>query len=283
VPTFLVSAERNVGYANQWIRPPVVVYGLDPLTSNDGVDASYRIRSGAIVQTLVAAYGARNQNVPHAGQIKATRSWIASDTLEAGSLTLHLAFQKATLAVPYLGGLFDAFRDFGSQGNALADEYDPQSRRATIFSCGGLYDPGRWFVTAEWGRTDLKSVLGRNDGWFASGGYRLAKFTPYLTYGIAQTNGLSDPGLDTAGLPPAPAAEAMALNAALNSLLSTKRVQSTASAGVRWDFMKNADFKLQIDYTRIGAGSTGALLNLQPGFVLGARYTLIGAAVDFVF
>jgi hypothetical protein len=284
VPTFLVSAERNVGYANQWIRPPVVVYGLNPLTSNDGVDASYRVRAWGMVQTLTAAYGSRNQNNPYPfGQTKATSSWIVSDTMEDGSLTLHIAYQKATLAEPYLGVLFNAFRDFGTQGIALADEYDPQSRRATIVSCGGLYDPGKWFVTAEWGQTDLNSVLGKNNGWVASGGYRLAKFTPYLTYGIARTNGLSDPGLDTSGLPPAAAAEATALNAALNGLLSSKRAQSTASAGVRWDFMHNADFKLQVDYTRIGAGSTGALLNTQPGFSLGARYTLIGAAVDFVF
>jgi hypothetical protein len=283
VPTFLVSEARNVGYTYQWLRPPVEVYGLDPNTSNDGLDASYRLQTGKVLQTLELVFGSRNQEVAHAGQVKAEHGWIVSDTLEYGALTLHVAFQKTTLAVPYLAGLFDAFRAFGTQGNALADEYDPQRKRATILSLGALYDPGRWFVTAEGGRSNLDSVFGRNSGWFASGGYRFTKFTPYLTYGVASTNGLSDAGLGTAGLPPAVAAEAMALNDTLDTLLSTKRVQNTVSAGIRWDFMKNADFKLQVDHTRIDAGSTGALLNIQPGFTLGARYTLIGAAVDFVF
>jgi len=65
--------------------------------------------------------------------------------------------------------------------------------------------------------------------------------------------------------------------------LSTKRVRSTISAGTRWDFMKNADFKLQFDHTRIGAGSTGALINTQPGYRVGGVFNLITATVDFVF
>jgi len=60
--------------------------------------------------------------------------------------------------------------------------------------------------------------------------------------------------------------EATALNGALNSILSTKRVQSTVSAGLRWDFLKNADLKMQVDHTRIGAGSSDELINLQPGY-----------------
>jgi hypothetical protein len=79
------------------------------------------------------------------------------------------------------------------------------------------------------------------------------------------------------------AGPAMGLNAALNAILSTKRVRSTISAGVRWDFVKNADLKLQLDHTRIGAGSTGELSNTQPDFQLGSRFNLLSITVDFVF
>jgi hypothetical protein len=65
--------------------------------------------------------------------------------------------------------------------------------------------------------------------------------------------------------------------------LGTKRVQSTISAGARWDFTRNADLKLQFDHTRIGAGSTGELINLQPGFALGPRVNLLSVTFDFVF
>jgi hypothetical protein len=53
--------------------------------------------------------------------------------------------------------------------------------------------------------------------------------------------------------------------------------------GARWDLMRNAAFKLQYDRTRIGAGSNGALTNLQPGFQTGGKLDVFSATVDFIF
>jgi hypothetical protein len=53
--------------------------------------------------------------------------------------------------------------------------------------------------------------------------------------------------------------------------------------GARWDFMKNVDFKVQVDHMRLGAGSPGTLGNLQPSFQTGGTVNLISATVDFVF
>ena len=53
LPTFLVGEYRNVSYAVPWVRPPVQLYGhMVPITSNDGVDASYRMRLGDATNTL---------------------------------------------------------------------------------------------------------------------------------------------------------------------------------------------------------------------------------------
>jgi len=65
--------------------------------------------------------------------------------------------------------------------------------------------------------------------------------------------------------------------------LSAKPVQNTISIGVRWDFMKNTDLKLQFDHTSIGDGSIGMLSNTQPGFQLGGKVNMLSATVDFVF
>ena len=75
----------------------------------------------------------------------------------------------------------------------------------------------------------------------------------------------------------------MGLNAALNAILGSIPVQSTTSAGVRWDFMKNVDLKLQVDHTRLGEGSPGLLINLQPGFERGGTVDLFSAAIDFIW
>ena len=75
----------------------------------------------------------------------------------------------------------------------------------------------------------------------------------------------------------------MGLNAALNAILGSIPAQSTTSAGVRWDFMKNVDLKLQCDHTRLDKGSPGLLINLQPGFKPGGTVDLFSAAIDFIW
>src|SRR5256885_12891838 len=46
---------------------------------------------------------------------------------------------------------------------------------------GASYDPGKWFAMAEWARFDTHSILGARTAWYASGGYRFGKITPYAT------------------------------------------------------------------------------------------------------
>jgi len=284
LPSFLVSDSRNVGYTNAWIRPPVELYSLVPVDSSDGVDVSYRLHSGRVIQTLVGTYGETNSTLPAGGTGNSRRQWIVSDTVEYGSLTVHAAYQEAHLTLSNLHALFGHFRQFGAQGNALADTYDPYNRRLTFFGMGAMYDPGAWFVMGEWGTTDFHSVLGKSTAWYASTGYRLGKVTPYLTYGeLHADSNRSDPGLTVSTLPPFLAGPARGLNGALNSILGSISDQRTMSIGARWDFVKNVDLKLQYDHTRHGAGSPGTLINLQPDFQPGGTVDLFSVAIDFVW
>jgi hypothetical protein len=89
--------------------------------------------------------------------------------------------------------------------------------------------------------------------------------------------------LSVSSLPPFLAGPATELNASLNSALGSIAVGKTISAGVRWDFIKDVDFKLQIDHSRNGAGSPGTLSDLQPGFQPGGTVNLFSGTVDFVF
>jgi hypothetical protein len=116
-----------------------------------------------------------------------------------------------------------------------------------------------------------------------TGGYRMDKVTPFASYAQANAGNLSAPGLTVSGLPAQLAASAERLNATLNGMLGSKVVQDTFSVGGRWDFMRNATFTLQYDRTRVGAGSTGALRNIQPGFEPGGNVNVFSATIDFVF
>lgn len=283
LPAFLISDVGKVGFAIPWVRPPREVYALIPATNNDGVDASYRAQFNNFTNTLTFNYGQTDAKTPGGDVAKGREAWGFSDTIEHGPFTARITYQTIRLTVEGLHSLFNVFRQFGPEGNSLADKYDEFD---TFFESTGLgvsYDPGDWFVMGEWGHADTHGVFGASTGWYVSGGYRFGEFTPYATYGQVKSDNLSDPGLTISALPPFLAGPATGLNGVLNSILSGKPVQNTVSVGGRWDLMKNMDLKLQLDHTDIGAGSSGTLINTQPGFQLGGQFTVFSVAVDFVF
>ena len=103
---------------------------------------------------------------------------------------------------------------------------------------------------------------------YISGGYRIDKFTPYLAYSQ------NSPGsFYASSTPPTTAAIELA-----------NRSQNTISLGMRWDFMRNYDLKIQYDQVRLSNNSNGYLVNVQPGVNLyGSKFHVISAVVDFVF
>jgi len=284
LPTFLLSDTRKVAYTYPWVRPPLEVYRLAPVTASDGVDASYQVRIGDTTNILQAHYGKSENRLPAGNSlIKAEQSWGLAYTGDYHAATVHIGYESTHLTLDATKPIFDAFRQFGPEGIAIADKYGVDDKPLSVITIGARYDPGKWFLMGEVGHLVTHSFFGKATGWYLSGGYRFGKFTPYITYGEAKADNLSDPGLNLSTLPPPLMGPAAGLNAVLNSLLSTKPVQNTLSIGGRWDFMRNAALKLQYDHTRIGAGSSGVLSKLQPGFQSGGKVNVISANIDFVF
>jgi hypothetical protein len=284
LPTFLISDSRKVGYANPWVRPPVEVYSLSPIFDSDGAYVSYKVHLGEVVNTVVGTYGQTSFGYPQGGQFTVKRLRVIADTLEYGSATLHIAYQASSYTYRTVDPLFDGLRQFGPQGVALADKYSLDDKLGQVITAGALYDPGKWFVTGEWGQRNLHSAGGEAIAWYVSGGYRLNKFTPYLTYSRSKPDSnTSDPGLILSGLPPNLAGAAAGLNAGLNSILGSLAAQKTISIGSRWDVMKNVDLKVQYDHINLGAGSAGTLINVQPDFQRGSTVNVASIAIDFVW
>lgn len=282
--SFLVSDFRKVGYANPWVRPPAEVYGLVPVGNSDGIDASYRVHVGGFNHTLLGSYGQTKAKLAGGGSSTGKNQWVISDTVEYGSVTLRVAFQQVHLTNEDLGALFDAFRQFGAEGIALADRYDPNGKRVTFVGMGAMYDPGQWFVMAEWGNVNFRSAIGERTAYYVSGGYRIGALTPYVTLARAMASSrTSDPGLTVEGLPPEQAGTAVALNAVLNRFLGLIPVQQGISTGARWDFTPGVALKVQYDHNRMGARSAGTLGNLQPGFTPGGTVDLFSLSIDFVW
>ena len=289
LPVFMVTDYRRVGYANPWVRPPVELYSLVPITTIDGADGAWRTSFGGLTNTMQVTFGRADAKFPDASGFEAgtaeVRNAIAvANTLEYGSASLRLNYGQADLTVRALAPLFDAYRQFGPPGQAIADRFDVNGRKADFVGVGVSYDPGRWFVMAEAARFDTHSVLGTKRAWYASAGYRFGAFTPYATYArVAAGSATSDPGLSTVGLPPEAAATAAFLNARLNATLGLLTQQRTVSAGVRWDVLRNVALKAQYDSIRPDAGSIGTFGNVQPGFVPGTRVGVFSAVADILF
>ena len=290
LPVFMVTDSRLVGYANPWVRPPVEIYSLVPVTHNDGADLAWRLPIGDVVNNVQVTVGRSNSHFPNAsgfdaGMAEARRVVAFNDSVEVGSFTGRVTYGEARLTIAAYRPLFDAFRQFAAVGgNAIADRYGVDDRRVTFAGVGATYDPGAWFLMGEWARFDTRSIVGKKSAGYVSGGLRLNKVTPYATYArLSGESPRSDPGLPAALLPAQLAPTALQLNAVLNRQLAALPEQSTISLGARWDFMRSAALKLQWDRVRLGAGSYGTFGNVQPDFPLGGRVDVYSAVVDFVF
>lgn len=128
-----------------------------------------------------------------------------------------------------------------------------------VYSVGASYDPGPWFVQGELARVTVDQITPGYLSGYLTAGARFGRFTPFVTY--AQEHSLSH--------------ATVVPNANLG--------QRDVSAGVRWDFMKNVDLKVQFDHVWLPSDSIGTLVNLQPGYQLGTGTNVISAALDFVF
>jgi hypothetical protein len=283
LPLLMYADALKVHYAVPWVRPPTLVYDEVSVTSSDGIDVAYRIAAAGGINTFQVTAGREDSKFPGGATAQARKLVTLVDTYEQGFATVRMSYGRADITLASLDPLFDAFRQFGPEGEAIADKYRLHDLPVTFGGVGVSYDPGAWFVMGEWVRIKGKSILGTKSAWYGSAGWRIGKFTPYLTYARATADNLFDPGLTVSALPPELAGPAMGLNAALNASLISKVVQSTVTIGTRWDFMRKAALKLQFDRVSVGSGSTGTFRNLQPGYQLGGKVNLFSAAVDFTF
>lgn len=140
-----------------------------------------------------------------------------------------------------------------------ASPYFAPVEPVNVYSFAAGYDPGPWFVQGELARVTVAQITPGYLSGYLTAGVRIARFTPFVTY--AQEHSLSR-----------------------STIVPNYNIgQRDISAGVRWDFMKNVDLKVQFDHVWLPPNSTGTLVNLQPGYQLGTGTNVISAALDFVF
>jgi hypothetical protein len=132
--------------------------------------------------------------------------------------------------------------------------------RFRLASAGFTYDPGTWFVTGDSNYAHY-DFFGDFFAWYLSGGVRLGSFTPYAIYSKEHAPTSAPP-----------------------SGLTSLGNERTLAAGVRWDFAKSLDFKLQVQRVSIDTlDAPASFTQLQPGARVGDKANVVSLAIDFVF
>jgi predicted porin len=281
MPFFLYSDTRLVGYAQPWVRPPLEAYIIQPNTKSDGIDVMYRTEFGGLAHNLQAFYGA-NKVTTASGEAKGPVNWGLNDTAQMGDLTLRAAYTYSRVSIPSLDALNAGFAAFsavpgpaGAEAARLAATYYAKDMDFRTLALGASYDPGRWFLTGEYINFRGSGFIRGTQAWYVSGGYRLGSFTPYLTYANSKNHTRQEAGI------PLPAAAP--LNAALAGIVGNSGKQETVSLGLRWDFARNTDAKVQYDRVNLGTNSMGYFTNPTPSYKPGGSANIVTVSVDFVF
>ena len=250
LPTFLTSDSRKVGYTMPWVRPPLEVYQQLPVTKNDGVDATYRFRIGNVSNSITGLAGKLNIMIPDgtpSGVFMKSKAMNIVDVIEYGALTLQAAYLHAKLTIPKVMDI--PVPELSQVGDNAPFE---------LMQAGVSYDPGNWFIMGECAKSRFE-LTGNKFNWYVSSGWRLGKFTPYVTY--AKLKQITDPSPIPIALPAG---------------------QKSASIGLRWDAMKDISVKLQYDRINLDENSVGSLIP-GPSFQPGGKLNVVSAVVDFVF
>jgi len=131
--------------------------------------------------------------------------------------------------------------------------------RFRVTGAGLTYDPGAWFVIADSNYSQDK-FFGDFFAWYVSGGVRLGHFAPYAIYSVTRAQDAGTSGLRSLGN------------------------DHSVAAGVRWDFAKNLDTKLQLQQVTIDSvNDPASFADVSPGARIGDKVHVLSLTLDFVF
>lgn len=242
LPTFMSSETRLLGFSNPWVRPPLETYNQNPTTSLDGVNASFRKNFGSVTNTVQAFYGKNKAEI-------VTFDGNVLPPIKARPVrglvdTLELGAWTVRASV-------SSFKLEINLAPGMTVTV-PHFQQANL---GVMYDSGDWFVQSELSVARKLMLTSDSRAFYATAGMRIKAFTPYLTWSQQTPSDSSFQG---------------------------SVEQKTASAGLRWDAVKNVAIKAQFDHVTLGARSFGSFINVKPT-LMGKGSNVASVVLDFVY
>lgn len=242
---------RHVGFASNWVRPPVDYYGFIPVNAFDGFDLSYnyRLPKGRLLSKIYWGIS-DNTYVSDGGDhnFDLDPSYGVSFRYQLDQLELIAAYSHNEIEnyeydrLDQLSSLLYAL-PAASGGAEVAELLALDGAEADYYSLGAEYRTGPWKMTGELAYMDSTGELWRP---FVGGYVSLSRrFDDVAVFGLvshARTTG-EITQID-APLVPAPLT-----TLAQAGLAAADSNQKTFSLGARWDLRSNVALKAQWDRT----------------------------------
>ncbi|MEO8674640.1 MAG: hypothetical protein ABI569_03625 [Casimicrobiaceae bacterium] len=278
---YMLSDSRYVGYSYLWVRPPVDYFGPLQLSHIDGADAVVELVLGSGLASAKFYGGRADEKLPSPGgdafDLSGSRVLGVNLDYLKGDWHARAGYTAIRIdnEVPSISPLLDALRGTGSPiAGALASDLALAGKTATIASAGVIYEHGPWQAQLMYNRSNSNSLLfPPKDAGYVLLSYRTGEWTPYVTLAGTRSKAVNrQTGFPT----PNPLDDAVS-----NLLKQAQSRQRTATIGVRYDFMRNADLKIQLDQVRVQDHAALLWRNAQPDW--NGRATIFSVALDFVF
>ncbi|SEG28357.1 hypothetical protein [Marinobacterium lutimaris] len=279
-----MSEYENIGFAYDWVRPPVDYYGLIPFSYLDGVDLRYSRPAGP--GTLSAKlYAGKTKNVFESfyqhNFFELQPFYGASLRYELNNFALTASYARSKIQdfsnpnVDLLKGYLLSLPPI-TGGRDVVETLRLDGVQTEYYSLAAEYRTGPWKATAEIAYLDSEGEL------FLPflGGYAglSRRFGDVSLFGlVSHARTTEDAAKLDAPLLPQPLGHY--IQRALNSVQSD---QKTFSLGARWDLRSNMALKMQWDRTWVEEGEA-FLWGRETEQTPSAKLDTFTLSMDFVF
>ncbi|KFZ37899.1 hypothetical protein HR45_08640 [Shewanella mangrovi] len=250
----MIGDVGNVGYAYDWVRPPVEFYGAIPFYHFDGVEVNYRSQVADGYLSTKVFFGKSDSHFVYStsdSDFDLSPFWGAAVHFEKGGLTFKAAYLYTKLSHvgnARMGQLRDALSLYAAYP-AVAETIEAlKIDNATQYYTSGIsYRLAQWTWLAEASLLDSQEHLLPKTMAAYTGVVR--RFDHLSAFGLLGHIRTLSANYQVNPLVPEPLFSYS--QAAFNSVDIR---QSTASLGVRWDVASNTALKLQWDHSWVTEG-----------------------------
>jgi len=227
-PLYFYSDFLEVGYAYDWVRPPLEVYAPNAaaFSSLDGTDLTYNFSTGSFDNSVQLYYG-RNNRTNISGVDSKHFSGVAF-TSSNSSLTMRASVHQVELHLsdtPPAGSLGAGIALLGAAG----PDFVIDGENHYFYETGLSYDNGDISLVGEYTYFDAKNpAFLDSSAYMVKAAKRFGEFTPHLTYSNVSTS--TDSGT----------------NGAIQETLNLEDEQNSITAGLRYDYDSSTALKFEI-------------------------------------